>query len=482
MSRHLLVSRDRFETRVALLEAGRPAELYVERPGRASIVGNIYKGRVENVLAGMDAAFVDIGLDRNGFLYVDEVTGPGVPTGRSRKITSLLKGGKEVLVQVVRDAMGGKGPRLTTQLSIAGRHLVYLPQTVTSGVSRRLGDVERERLRSICRDIDAVTGGFVIRTAAEGAGEEAIRRDLRFLRRVWSGVERRAATSSAPSLLYAEAELAIRSVRDLLGLESATVLVDDEKLHRRLVSYLRIVAPDLAGRIERYEGAVSLFERFGVEAELKKALERRVDLPSGGYIVIDHTEAMTVIDVNTGRYVGRRYLEDTTVKTNVEACREIVRQLRLRDIGGSIVFDFIDMTARANREAVLLALQTELDRDRTKTYVVEISPLGLVEMTRQNITRGLREAVTMSCPRCRGEGHVLSEESALIEVVRRIQDLVQSAVSSGVRGEVHPRIAAELVSGRRRLLLQIEGGTGRRILVQTADENVPLDHLAIVPD
>lgn len=482
MPKHLLVSRDRFETRVALLEAGRLAELYVERPGQASIVGNIYKGRVENVLAGMDAAFVDIGLDRNGFLYVDEVTGPEVPPGGSRKITSLLKGGKEVLVQVVRDAMGGKGPRLTTQLSLAGRYLVYLPQTATSGVSRRLDDVERERLRSICRDLGNGTGGFVIRTAAEGAGEEAIRRDLRFLERVWSGVERRAATSSALAAVYTEAELAVRSVRDLLGSEFGTVLVDDEKLHRRLVNYLRTVAPDLAGRVERYDGAVSLFERFGVEGELKKALERRVDLPSGGYIVIDHTEAMTVIDVNTGRYVGRRYLEDTTVKTNVEACREIVRQLRLRDIGGIIVIDFIDMTSRANREAVLLALQTELDRDRTKTYVVEISPLGLVEMTRQNVTRGLREAVTMPCPRCRGEGRVFSEESAFVEVVRRIQGLARSTASSGIRVEVHPRIAVRLVSGRSPELLQLRGETGRRILVQAADESVPLDHLAVVPD
>ncbi len=480
--KQLLVSRDSLETRVALLEEGRLAELYLERPGSVSLVGNIYKGRVENVLAGMDAAFVDIGLERNGFLYVDEVVTSEGGAAQSRKITNLLQGGKELLVQVTRDAMGGKGPRLTTQLGLAGRYLVYMPNSGASGVSRRLDDQERERLRSICKELKPETGGLIIRTAAEGADEEAIARDLRFLQRVWGGVERRSAVARAPSLAYTEAELAMRAVRDLLGPDFGRVLVDDERLHRRLVNYLRAVAPELAPRVELYQGTAALFEQFGVEGETKKALARRVELPSGGYVVIDHTEAMTVIDVNTGRYVGKRFLEDTTLKTNLEACREIVRQLRLRDIGGIIVIDFIDMTARANREAVLAALEVELAQDRTKTYVVEISPLGLVEMTRQNVTRGLREVMTRSCPACGGEGRVLSEESALIEVERRLRSLALSSVLPGLRIEVHPRVAARLLSGRGPRLQEIETQTGHRLLVQAADETVPLDHLAIVPD
>jgi ribonuclease G len=322
----------------------------------------------------------------------------------------------------------------------------------------------------------------VVRTAAEGVDEQAIARDLRFLQKVWGGVERRATESKAPSLVYVEAELAVRAVRDLMGPEFGSVVVDEPKLHARLVNYLTAVAPELAGRIDLYEGAIPLFEQFGLEGQVKKALARRVELPSGGYIVIDHTEAMTVIDVNTGSYVGRRFLEDTTLKTNVEASREVVRQLRLRDIGGIIVIDFIDMTAKSNRDAVLAALEAELARDRTKTYVVEISPLGLVEMTRQNVTRGLREAVTITCPGCQGEGRVFSEESALIEVERRLRGLARSSVLPALRIEVHPRIAARLLSGRDPLLHRLEAETERRVFVQVADEGAPLDHLAVVPD
>jgi ribonuclease G len=478
----LLISRDALETRVALLEEGRLAELYLERPAGLSLVGNIYKGRVENVLAGMDAAFVDIGLERNGFLYVDEVAVPEGAVGQTRKITNLLRGGKELLVQVTRDAMGGKGPRLTTQLGLAGRYIVFLPQTTASGVSRKLNDLERERLRDVCREVKPESGGLIVRTAAEGMGEEAIARDLRFLQKIWYGIERRALESRAPSLVYKEVEIAQRAVRDLLGPEFGSVLVDDDKLRRRLVNYLRAAAPELAERVELYEETLPLFERFGIERESHKLLARRVDLPSGGYIVIDHTEAMTVIDVNTGRYVGRRFLEETTLKTNLEACREIVRQLRLRDIGGIIVIDFIDMTARTNREAVLAALEAELARDRSKTYVVEISPLGLVEMTRQNVTRGLREVMTCACPVCHGEGRVISEESALIEVERRLRSLASSATLAISRVEVHPRIALLLSVGRNPRIGKLESLTGHRFSVDPAAEGVPLDYLNVVQD
>jgi ribonuclease G len=532
--KQLIISRDHLETRVAVLEDGKLAEMYLERPHRQSLVGNVYKGRVENVLPGMDAAFVDIGLDRNGFLSVGEVVAPEVRSGGSRKIGDLLKAGRELLVQVTRDPMGGKGPRLTMEVGIPGRYVVYLPGGKGSGVSRRLDEGERERLRAISREVRPETGSVIVRTAAEGAGQEAIERDLRFLQRVWAGAERRAQAAPVPALVYAEAELAVRSARDLLNPDFSAVIVDDEKLHRRLVSYLRAVAPEFKDRVERHNGETRLFERFGLEQEMEKALARRVGLPSGGHIVIDHTEAMTVIDVNTGRYVGRRQLEDTTLKTNLEACREIVRQLRLRDVGGIIVIDhteamtvidvntgryvgrrqledttlktnleacreivrqlrlrdvggiividFIDMTAKTNREVVLAALEAEFTLDRTKTYVMEISPLGLVEMTRQNVTQGLREIVTAPCPVCRGQGRVISEESALIVVERRLEDLLGCALLPVLRVEVHPRIAARLTCGSDEMLQRLETVTGRLLQLQQAGEEVPLAHVAIVPD
>jgi ribonuclease G len=337
-------------------------------------------------------------------------------------------------------------------------------------------------LRAISREVGPDAGGVIVRTAAEGAGKEAIERDLRFLQRVWAGAERRAQAVPAPALAYAEAELAVRSARDLLSPDFSAVIVDDEKLHRRLVSYLRAVAPEFKDRVELYSGETRLFERFGLDEEMEKALARRVGLPSGGHIVIDHTEAMTVIDVNTGRYVGRRQLEDTTLKTNLEACREIVRQLRLRDIGGIIVIDFIDMSAKTNREVVLAALEAEFTLDRTKTYVMEISPLGLVEMTRQNVTQGLREIVTAPCPVCRGQGRVISEESALIDVERRLEDLLGSSALPVLRVEVHPRVAARLACGSGEMLLRVQAETGRRLQVQEAGEEVPLAHVAIVSD
>jgi ribonuclease G len=320
-----------------------------------------------------------------------------------------------------------------------------------------------------------------VRTAAEGAGKEAVERDLRFLQRVWAGAERRGQEVSAPALVYAEAELALRSVRDLLSPEFSSVLVDDEKLHRRLTNYLKAVAPDLKDRIQRYDGDTPLFGHFGLEHEMEKALARRVSLPSGGYIVIDHTEAMTVIDVNTGRYVGKRQLEDTTLKTNLEACKEVVRQLRVRDIGGIIVIDFIDMSAKTNREVVLAALEAEFTVDRTKTYVVEISPLGLVEMTRQNVTQGLREIVTATCPVCRGQGRVISEESALIVVERRLADVLRASALPVVRVEVHPRLLGQLAPGGA-VIQRLQAQTGRRAEVQEAAGDVPLAHVAVVPD
>jgi ribonuclease G len=387
-----------------------------------------------------------------------------------------------LLVQGTRDGMGAKGPRLTTQVGLPGRYVVFMPLGAGCGVSRRLEDAERERLRVLGNALKPEQGGLIIRTAAEGATEEAIERDLRFLQRVWGGVERRVESESAPAQVYRESELSVRVIRDLLGPDFEQVTLDDEELHRRLRNYVKAVAPEMADRVVLYEGARALFVQQNIEGEARRALGRRVELPSGGYIVVDHTEAMTVIDVNTGRFVGKRFLEETTLKTNLEACREIVHQLRLRDIGGIIVIDFIDMTARANREAILKALEDELARDRTKTYVVEVSPLGLVEMTRQNVTKGLREVMTCTCPMCHGEGRILSDASALIAVERRLEDLAKASVTPGMRVEVHPRMVALLNFGRPSRLERLERTLEHFIILLAADETVPLDHVAVVPD
>jgi len=412
MEQTVFISRGSGETRVALQEDGRVVGLYVEPDEHPCLVGNIYKGRVERVLAGMDAAFVDIGLERNGFLPVDEVIPPREPRKGDRKISSLLKGGKEVLVQVTRDAMGGKGPRLTTHLHLVGRYMVFSPLTSAPGASRRLDDAERVRLRGLCAELGGGEAGLIARTAAEGAGEVTLSRELRFLRRLWARVEQGAATASAPALVFGEHGLALRAVRDLFGPEFGKVVVDDAGLYRGLINYLRAIAPGVRDLVELYQGGASLFEKHGLEEEFERALGRRVELHSGGHIVIDHTEAMTVIDVNTGSYVRGRHLEDTVLKTNIEACGEIVRQLRLRDIGGIIVIDFIDMAVESNREAVLATLKAESARDRTKSYVVEISPLGLVEMTRHNTAPALREMLTEPCPTCLGEGRVRAKHPA----------------------------------------------------------------------
>jgi ribonuclease G len=477
VTKALLISVDTRETRVAILEDNRLAEFYLERSDRRSLVGNIYKGKVVNVLAGMDAAFVDIGLPKNGFLYVDDIFLPVDADNRKKRITQLVKTGQDIVVQVTKDPMGTKGPRLTSELSVAGRYLVYVPAGSMCGVSRRLSDVERQRLRRLAHELRPAKAGLIVRTVAEGVSEKAIERDLRYLEKVWASVQRRL-EGQALGLVYTEAELALKVVRDLVSDDFSRILVDDEAQRRRIAGFLETTTPELSDRVEMYRGNRPLFEAHGIEAELNKALLRRADLPSGGYLVIDKTEAMTVIDVNTGRYVGRKYLEDTILRTNLEACREIVRQLRVRDIGGIIVIDFIDMARRENREQVLVALQAELEKDRTKTYVVELSPLGLVEMTRQNVTDGIRGIMTVDCPSCSGEGVIVSPESCAIAVERRLQAMAENSSQEAFLVEVHPSVA--------RLLAAEDGLRTRRLADRTGkffsfevDEMLPRDGMYV---
>src|SRR5947208_5020419 len=424
--RELLVSVDPGEKRVAVLEDDVVAEVYLERPEQRSIAGNVYLGTVDNVLPGMEAAFVEIGLEKNGFLYVDEIVGPELEGRRgARKIQDLIQRGQTILVQAGTDPMKTTGARLTTEISLPGRFVVYVPHGEGLGVSRRLEDEERNRLKAILKEHAPKQGGVIVRTAAEGASAEDIERDLDFLQRLWKSIEAKAKDAKAPSLIYEESELPLRVVRDLFTGDFERLLVDHDRTHKRIVGYLKKTSPHMAERVTRYKEREPLMEAFGVEQEIRSTLNRRVDLPSGGYLIFDYAEAFTVIDVNTGRYVGSRSkksggrLEDTITKNNLEAVKEVVRQLRLRDIGGIIVIDFIDMASPKNRAAVESALGEELERDRTKTYVVEISPLGLVEMTRQNVTDGPREVMTKKCPTCGGDGIVVSEQTAAVDVERR---------------------------------------------------------------
>jgi ribonuclease G len=487
--RELLVSVDIGEQRVAVLEDDRVAEVYLERPERRSIAGNIYLGAVDNVLPGMEAAFIEIGLEKNGFLYVDEIVTPELE-GKARhgkKIQDLISRGQTIMVQAVKDPMKTKGARLTTEISLPGRFVVYQPNGDGFGVSRRLDDEERSRLKDVLKALDLKGGGVIVRTAAEGASAEDIERDLLFLQKLWKSIDARAKKSEAPTLLYQEAELPLRVTRDLFTENFERALVDEDRAYKRIVGYLKKTSPHMVERVVRYKDKPPLMEAYGVDAEIKSTLSRRVDLPSGGYLIFDYAEAFTVIDVNTGRFVGSRSkssgarLEDTITKNNLEAVKEVVRQLRLRDIGGIIVIDFIDMANPKNRATVEGALRTELERDRTKTYVVEISPLGLVEMTRQNVTDGPREIMTKKCPTCGGDGIVLSETSAAVEIERRLRALAGASRHQAYRVEVAAKVASILIGPGAARLQELEKQTRRRFYLQ-AKADTHLDHLLVLAE
>jgi len=490
--RELLISVDIGEQRVAILEDDRVAEVYLERPERRAIAGNTYLGVVDNVLPGMEAAFVEIGLEKNGFLYVDEIVVPELEGRRhGKKIQDLISRGEQLLVQAVKDPMKTKGARLTTELSLPGRFLVYVPNGEGLGVSRRLDDSERQRLKDILKNLDVKEGGVIVRTAAEGASAEDVERDLVFLQRLWHTIQARAKAAAAPALVYQEAELPLRIVRDLFAGDFVSATIDHERTFKRIVGYLKKTSPHMIDRVQRYkEKMPTLFEAHGVDREIESTLDRRVDLPSGGYLIFDYAEAFTVIDVNTGRFVGSRSktssqrLEDTITKNNLEAVKEVVRQLRLRDIGGIIVIDFIDMANPKNRAQVEEALRSELERDRTKTYVVEISPLGLVEMTRQNVTDGPREILTRKCPVCDGDGIVVSDQTMAMQVERRLRGLATSGSrTQAFRVAVHPRILPLLAGPGGERLAAIEDAAKRRFfLVPAENGHIHTDHLEMLAE
>lgn len=411
--KQMLVRETPTQTQIVVLEGPVLVEHYVAKSGTQSIVGNVYVGNVRNVLPGMEAAFVDFGEGKNGVLYAGDLNwsdhGLG---GKPRRIENALHTGSTVLVQVVKDAMGHKGARLTNQISLAGRYLVLAPSEDVRGISRRLPDDERRRLREVIGELRPKGTGIIVRTAAEGATEEDIKGDIDRLKAIWDDIDARRKDVSAPAVLYQEPPLVIRVIREHFTRDFRRLLIENVEIHKQVLEYLAGTEADLVEKVTLYTDDLALFERYHVEDQLRKALDRRVWLPSGGHLVIDRTEALTVVDVNTGRFVGSSNLEETVLQNNLESAEEIARQLRLRDIGGIIVIDFIDMESTKHQEAVIRRLKEHLAKDKTRTQVFDVSHLGLVEMTRKNVSAGLLESFSETCEVCGGRGVLLHEEAA----------------------------------------------------------------------
>lgn len=491
MARRIIVNAGITETRVAVLENGLLTELAIERKRRPSIVGNVYKGAVTNVLPGMQAAFVDIGLAKDAFLYAGDVTANVgeyervmlaeeeadieivEPPERERReivpIDDLLRKGQEVLVQVSKESLGTKGARVTSFVSLPGRYLVYMPQVSHIGVSRRITDErERDRLRQLVRAMRPAQGGVIIRTAAEGEGEEEFTQDLEVLGRLWAQIQTRFAQAPAPSLIHEEADLIFRVVRDLFTPDVEEILIDAEDGFRKGVEHARTLVPALAHRVRHYEGREPIFEALGIEKEIEKALRRKVWLKSGGHLVIDQTEALVSIDVNTGKYVGKRDFDETILKINLEAVNEIVRQIRLRDLGGIIILDFIDMEREDHRQQVFRALKRALAQDKSRTNVLEISELGLVEMTRKRVRQDLHTLLSQSCPVCRGTGVVRSEAAIAAELFRKIQAAARDVGGQEVLLRVNPEMAAYLQEQDPEALEALQRTIQRKVTLQAA--------------
>ncbi|CAK0748159.1 RNase G [Gammaproteobacteria bacterium] len=425
-SEEILINVTPRETRVAIVESGVLQELFIERASKRGLVGNIYKGRVSRVLPGMQAAFVDIGLDRAAFLHASDIQLPlgDEPDGERRQeegISALCCEGQEILVQVVKDPLGTKGARLTTHLSLPSRYLVFIPGMDYVGISQRIeSEAERTRLREIVHTVGRGEGGVIVRTAAEGVSDKALSDDLEFLHRLWASIRETAHSAPVKTILYEDLPLMMRCLRDLGGGVVEKVRIDSRETYLRVCSFAEQLIPEIVGHIEHYTGKYPLFDLYGVEDEIQKALERKVQLKSGGHLVIDQTEAMTTIDVNTGAFVGHRNLEETIFKTNLEAAVTIARQLRLRNLGGIIIIDFIDMLEEEHKRQVLRALEKALERDHAKSHVGDVSALGLVEMTRKRTRESLAHILCEPCPVCHGRGFIKAVETVAYEIFREI--------------------------------------------------------------
>ena len=427
MSEELLINVTPQETRVAYVENGLLQEVHIERERKRGLVGNIYKGKVVRVLPGMQAAFLEVGLDRTAFLHVSDIAQPNGKNGDggepSDVIMELLREGQELMVQVAKDPMGTKGARLTTQISFPSRYLVYMPGISHVGISQRIEEEnERQRLKEIISGFatEFDQGGYIARTVAEGISDVAIHKDMQFLQKIWTNILERYSSVETGTLIHEDMSLVMRTMRDLSGIEIEKVRIDSRSTFDRVQKFASKFIPELENRIEHYPGERPVFDLYGIEDEIQKALESKVPLKSGGYLIIDQTEAMTTIDVNTGAFVGHRNLEETIFKTNLEAAQAIVRQLRLRNLGGIIIIDFIDMSDAEHKRQVLRALEKHLDKDHAKTNVCDVSSLGLVEMTRKRTRESLEHILCEPCPCCNGRASLRTPETVCYEIFREI--------------------------------------------------------------
>jgi ribonuclease G len=505
----MIISSNDHETRVAILEDDLVSEIFVERERTRGVVGNVYKGRVSKVLPGMQSSFVDIGLERDGFLYVSDVVNPEefdkldseddeeeapegprgskaqgpregaeAKEGRGRdreeaRIEDLLREGQEVLVQVAKEPLGTKGARLTSHVSLAGRFLVFMPTVDHVGVSRKIDSrEERSRLRGIVREFReqrGFSGGIIIRTAASGRSKDDILGDLEYFHRIWTEVRRKTESARAPSVVYREESLVAKLLRDLLTDEFTAIRIDSPQEHQRIVQLVDRMLPQLAGRVKLYDKPFPIFGEYGVQAELDKALRSKVWLKSGGSIVINQTEALVAIDVNTGRYVGKKSagrLEDTILKTNLEAVKEIVRQIRLRDLGGIIVLDFIDMEEKKNRQKVFQAVEQELRRDRAPSKALQVSDFGLIVITRKRVKQSLERALTEPCPYCSGSGVIKSSSTICYEILAEIKKLGPDLDGHAVVLRVNPDIARALKEEENAVLRDLRQSLGKEVTIR----------------
>jgi ribonuclease G len=485
----LVVNADGPETRVALVEGGLLAELYIERKRERGIAGNIYKGRVERVLPGMQAAFLNIGLEKSAYIHVSDVRGTPddlkrlMTAGDARtdsgdqdddpapangaRIEDLLKEGQEIVVQVTKEPISTKGARTTRYISLPGRHLVFMPTVDHIGISRRISsDKERRRLRDIVEQMRPPGSGFIVRTVAEGVPEKDLRADMAFLIKMWNEVVAKIENARCPSLIYNDLDLLLRTVRDLFTPDVEKLIIDTRPEHDRIKRFISTFMPDFDGQIELYEGIEPIFDGYGIEIEIDRALERKVWLKSGGYLIVDEMEALTAVDVNTGRFVGKKSLEDTITQTNLEAAREVAEQLRIRSIGGMIVVDFIDMDRASNRDKVMRAFNDFLKRDRNKATVTRISELGLVEMTRKRTRESLLHNLTEPCAHCEGKGYTKSRRTIAYELMRELRRLGGLIEGDTVIVEVHPDVAQSLATTDRAFLDDMEKRLQKRIVVK----------------
>jgi ribonuclease G len=517
MPAEVIINSDFFETRVALVETGQVGELYVERSSDRGIGGNIYKGRVVRVLPGMQAAFVDINLEKAAFLYVSDVQRPmedldrlfmnsfpaegSGESGEQNKdvaeegdgerhepepiveipIEDRLQEGQEILVQVAKEPLGSKGARITTHITLPGRHLVFMPTMDHVGVSRRIeNEKERKRLREIMCGIKPPQCGFIVRTAAEDAEADKLQAEMEFLLKLWESIQRRAERASVPSLVYQELDITLRAVRDLFTKEVDRLVIDSETEYRKVLNFIETFMPALQTAVELYDGEEPIFDAYGIEMEVQRALSKKIWLKSGGYIVIEMTEALTAVDVNTGRYVGKRNLEETILKTNLEAVKEIAYQLRLRNIGGIIIIDFIDMEKEASREKVFNALREAMRKDKSKTNILRMSELGLIEMTRKRTKESIGRTLCEPCFYCDGEGHLKSKQTICYEILRDLERERVEFFGRNVTVVVHPEVAARFCDEERTPLEKLEERLHARILVK-GDEQFHLEQYEIMP-